>query len=209
MSDRFAGLQKLPQEPAARRLAATNVKLQADHGLPASATIPEVMAKLEEMEEYLDIITLFSASLPPREAVWYTCLAGRDIAGANPPQTLSTAEAWVFRPSDDTRRAARKALDAADFDDTCVHCASAAVYADGTLGPGELDQIEAPPNAISASIVAMNMLVLSANAENYHAWLQHLIDRAIDIAKGGNGQIDKPKAPTKEAAPEADKEVTA
>lgn len=198
MSARFENLKKLPAEPAARMLARTNTKLGTPLKTPASAPVSVVLAELEAAGAWLDILHLLAVAIPPREATWWACLAGRDLTGevkkADVPPPLAAAEAWVFQPSDDTRAAAKTAIDTVDPDDDTVYCAMAALYAAGTLGPGDMADYPAPPNAVSAMVQTMNMLSAKANKDRFDEHIQLLIDRGLDIARGGNGNVEAKEA---------------
>lgn len=192
MTKRFENLKKIPSEPAARMLAMANTKLQTPIVAPASAPIDVVLQELEAKAAKIDMLRLLSVALPPREATWWACLAGHDLIGVDPkmiPPPLACAERWVFKPTEENRIAARDAFETADMDDDTTYCAMAALYADGTLGPGDLNQTPAPPNGVSAAAFAMNLLSMKMNVERMQLHLDILIDRALDIARGGNGRV--------------------
>jgi hypothetical protein len=193
MSTRFENLKKVPPEPAAKLLANANTKLQTKHGLPASAPVSAVLAELERQAAKIDMLRLLSVVLPPREATWWACLAARDLVGPEAkqvPPPLAAAERWVFKPTQDNRTVVRQAYETAEQDDDTAYCAMAALYADGTLGPGDLNQLAAPPNGVSAAVFAMNLLAMRANVDRMQVYLDILIDRALDIGRGGNGKVE-------------------
>lgn len=192
MNKRFENLKKIPAEPAARMLAMANTKLQTPISAPASAAIDIVLKELDAKNAKIDILRLLSVALPPREATWWACLAGHDLIGPDPkivPPPLACAERWVFKPSEENRIAVRDAYETADMDDDTSFCAMAALYADGTLGPGDMNQTPAPPNGVSAAVFAMNLLSMKMNVERMQLHLDILIDRALDIARGGSGRV--------------------
>ncbi|WP_343079618.1 DUF6931 family protein [Ostreiculturibacter nitratireducens] len=188
MSDRFANLKKLPAAPAARLLASANAKLEAKLEAPASAPVATVLAELQDKEAWIDMLRLLAISLPSRECVWWACLAARDLVGENQTHCLKAAETWVFEPNDTNREKVRMALDNVDVDDDTALCATAALYAPGNMGSGDLAEYEAPPGAVSSCAFGINVISLS-KAEDLNSWTQHLIDRALDIARGGSGKI--------------------
>jgi hypothetical protein len=193
MSKRFENLKKIPPEPAAKMLAATNTKLQTKLALPASAPVGVVLAALEEKAAKIDMLRLISVILPPREATWWACLAARDLIGTEAkvvPPPLAAAERWVFKPTQENREVARQCFEGADQDDDTAYCAMAALYADGTLGPGEMNQHPAPPNGVSAAVFAMNLIAMRANVDRMQVYLDILIDRGLDIGRGGNGRVE-------------------
>jgi hypothetical protein len=191
MSKRFENLKKIPPEPAARMLALQNMKLQTKLDAPASASVQAVLEELEGKAAKFDILRVLAVALPPREATWWACLAGHDLIGPEPkvvPPPLASAERWVFKPTEENRIAARDAFETADMDDNTTFCAMAALYADGTLGPGDMNDTPAPPNGVSAAVFAMNLLSMNMNVETMDVHIETLIDRGLDIARGGNGR---------------------
>ncbi|MFN3825124.1 MAG: DUF6931 family protein [Pseudorhodobacter sp.] len=193
MSKRFENLKKIPPEPAARMLAMANTKLQTPVSAPASALVDVVFSELEQKAAQIDIMRLLAVALPPREATWWACLAARDLIGEEPktvPVPLACAERWVFKPTDENRIAARDAFETAEMEDDTTFCAMAALYADGTLGPGDMNDTPAPPNGVAAAVLAMNMIAARARADTFHSYVDLLIDRGLDIARGGNGRVN-------------------
>ncbi len=191
MSDRFSDLKKIPKEPAARMLARVHVKLATPVSAPVSAPVEVVLDELAGKEAWVDVLKLLAIALPAREAVWWACIAARDVVGHDKKATtpcLKASEAWVFDPTEKNREAARVSLDNVYIDDDTELCATAAMYAPGNMGPGDLADYPAPAGAVSSCAFGMNMVSLSA-ATDFDAHLQLLIDRAVDIARGGNGQL--------------------
>lgn len=195
MGERFEGLRKIPQEPAARLLAAAGVKLSTPVKAPATASVGAVLEELQGAGAFVDMLRLLAVALPPRERTWWACLAGRDLVGPQTdpvPRPLASAEAWVYRPSEETRAAAQLAADTAETGDDTALCASIAVMADGTLGTGDLAELEAPPGAAANMAFGINVMALDVLGNDIEASADLLIDRALDIARGGNGRIERP-----------------
>ncbi|MFP7675229.1 DUF6931 family protein [Marivita sp. S0852] len=198
MAGRFSNLSKVPDEPAAKLLAQQNIHLSADLSAPASASVEEVLDELAAKNADMDLLKCVAVILPPRERVWWACLAARDIVGEGPEnetRSLRAAEAWVFRPTDETRNEAIHSMEFAHIDDETVKCAMGVMYSDGTLGTGDMAQLEAPAGAGAIAAFAMNIEALTTRLDEYDTYLHELIDRGIDIARGGNG---KPKAQGKD-----------
>lgn len=201
MSEQFAELRKIPDEPVSRMLARVNATLSVAVDAPASAKTDVVLAKLAEKEAWVDIVRLLAIALPPREAIWWGCLAARDIVGEDAkdvPQCLGTSEAWVFKPNEANREAARASLDNVYVDDDTNLLATAVLYAPGNMGPGDMAKYPAPAGAVSSCVFGMNMVSLG-EAEDFNGHMQLLIARAVDIARGGNGRVPPPEAPAETA----------
>lgn len=190
--ERFENLKKIPEQPAARLLANANAKLAVTLSTPASASVPVVLAELEKLSEYVDMIRLLSVSLPPRECVWWACIAGRDLVGPNGKSPcLATAEAWVFEPTDDIRLRLQAVLETESSGDKAAPCATAAFYAPGNMGPGEMKDHPAPIGVVAACAFGINLQTLKLGPDP-DTRFKLVIDRALDIARGGNGKIELP-----------------
>jgi hypothetical protein len=194
MTERFKSLSKLPNQPAARLLAQANCKLQSQLVAPASASIETVLTELEGLKAYSDMLMLLACSLPARERVWWSCLAARDVIPdpARLPPPLAASEAWVFNPNTDNRQAAADAIGLAEVGDDTVHCASAVVWFDGTLGPADLAQFPAPAGAAEMSVFAMAVIAWCRDDVQMEAMGEVLVERALDIARGGSGNFAAP-----------------
>ncbi len=194
MSERFKSLSKMPNQPAARLLAQANCKLESQLEAPASASIETVLTELEGLKAYADMLMVLSCCLPPRERVWWSCLAARDVIPdpARLPPPLAASEAWVFNPNTDNRQAAADAIGLAEVGDDTVHCASAVVWFDGTLGPADLAQFPAPAGAAEMSVFAMAIIAWCRDDVQMDAMGEVLVERALDIARGGSGNFAAP-----------------
>jgi hypothetical protein len=192
MSDRFSGLTKLIKQPAARLLSHANAELDTEIAAPASASVEVVLAELEQKGALIDMMRLLSIALPARERVWWACLAARDTLapGAKVPPPLAAAEAWVFKPTEENRAVAHHAVQHASMKDDTKHCAMAVQFHDGTLGPGDLAQHAAPPGGSEVSAFAMNVVAIAKSGKPLNVFAGLLIDRALDIARGGSGRVE-------------------
>lgn len=189
---RFDALRKLSQEPAAKILAQANVVLQIPLTTPASAPSAQVLQALDAQNALIDMLQLLAHALPAREATWWACMSARDhITQQNGKLTpsIKAAEAWVLQPGEDTRTTARAALDSASNEDETVLCAMAASFADGTLGPGENEDYAAPPGAVGGAVFGMALIALFDDATDPDTHGPILLERALNIARGGNGQV--------------------
>ena len=200
MNARFSGLTKIPKQPAARLLSLANAELDTELAAPASAAVEVVLEELEQKGALIDMLRLLSVALPARERVWWSCLAARDTLkdGAKLPPPLAAAEAWVFKPTEENRAVAHHAVQHASMKDDTKHCAVAVQFHDGTLGPGDLAQHPAPPGGSEVSAFAMNVVAIGRSGKTLEVAAGLLIDRALDIARGGSGRVEAQR--TKEGA---------
>lgn len=193
MSERFAGLKKLRDKTAGELISGSRIPFKTKIESPRESDIATVLAEFDQKGAVVDMLALLSMALPPREAVWWACLAARDLypdGGPARSPCLEAAEAWVRKPAEDTQTAVRQALEKARPQDEGQGCATAAMFADGRLGPAELAQFDAPPDAFAMNVFATVVKSYTLDPPEVEAKGRLLIDRALDIARGGNGRVE-------------------
>ncbi len=193
MSERFKDMVKVPKEPVAKMLSQTNTRLTTPIDAPVASLPEEVLAELDGKGAMADVLRLLSIVLPPRERVWWACLAARDYIGPKSdkdPKSLVASEDWVFKPTEENRERARLSMDDAYIDDETVNIAMSVLYADGTLGPADMAEYPAPAGAAETFAFVMNIVALDKNSDRFEEYGQMLIDRAVDIGRGGSGRIE-------------------
>lgn len=187
---KFDDLVKIPDQPALRFLAVADLSLSEPVDLPAVASVGDMLQVLVDKEAYSDAIQLLAAALPVREAVWWGCLAGRDLhPGDTIPETLAAAEAWVFDPSEANLERAQAALEATEAKEPTSACANAVTMANGKVGPGLLAAVDAPVGASCLFVMSICLKAYKRAGGGKPAYQAMLVDRALDIARGGNGRI--------------------
>ncbi|MEM8591746.1 MAG: hypothetical protein AAGF13_04380, partial [Pseudomonadota bacterium] len=165
-------------------------KLKTALTAPASASVPTVMEELERAKAWIDMVRLFSVSLPAREVVWWACLAARDVLGKDHNSAcLKAAEAWVFEPNDNNRLHLNQIIETESSGDKASLCATAAYYAPGNMGLGDMANQPAPAGVVAACTFGMTLKTVKLSKDP-DARLRYAIDRAVDIARGGNGAIE-------------------
>jgi hypothetical protein len=199
MSDnkKFADLKKLSTEPLAQILTHATVRLKTKVNLPREAPAADYLPLLDEAGAPLDMLMALAYALPAREAVWWSCLATRhdmDKEEADASHPIKAAENWVFQPGEKNKKIADKVFKRAAGDDPAKLCVMAALYGDGKVDLGDDQQIDAPPYVTQSC--AYNALVGAASRaeEGLLERAAFLIEQGLDIAHGGNGQIEKPGA---------------
>lgn len=194
--DRYAGLKKLPEEPALKVISARKTKLTLPVETPGDIGFADLLSVLEERKDYQQALKVLAHSLPRREAVWWGCLGARDELGldaeASPPPALAAAEAWVLKPGEETRQSAHEVIEVEKAPKTARLIAMAAVYADGTMGPGVLADADAPPNAVGDLVFGIMLKAVYRAPEKAADNARLLLDRGLDIARGGNGKVAAP-----------------
>ena len=162
--------------------------------LQAETSPVEFLFLLLQQQLHPDAVRFMARALPKREAVWWACLCARStLSETSAPEyikALTVAEAWVYKPTEDNRRQANAAAQAAGFDNAVAWAAMAAFWSDGSMAPENLPVVPPADNLCSKAVSGAVMLAAVLKqpekaSEKYIFFLQ----QAVDIANGGNGQV--------------------
>ncbi len=162
--------------------------LQAD---PSSV---DFLQLLLQQQLYPDAVRFMARALPKREAVWWACLCARStLHETSAPEfinALTVAEAWVYKPTEDNRRQANAAAQAAGFDNAVAWAAMAAFWSDGSMAPENLPVVPPADNLCSKAVSGAVMLAaVLKQPEKAQDKYRFFLQQAVDIANGGNGQV--------------------
>jgi hypothetical protein len=125
-------------------------------------------ALLIERGHPTDAIRFLAHALPRREAVWWAWVCARKSAGATPPAPVKTAldvtEQWIVQPTEDHRRKALQAGEAARFSTAAGCAALAAFMTNGSLAPPDAPVVP-PGEFLYAKAVAGSVTVAAVATE--------------------------------------------
>ncbi|MBL4805921.1 MAG: hypothetical protein JKY31_01375 [Rhodobacteraceae bacterium] len=195
----FAGLVKLENRSAGEVVRLGKAKFPFRPETKPDDPVEKLIEELVAQNLMIDALKILALALPPREGVWWGCLAARDTTMIDGKKTkaLDAAEAWVFKPSQEAKKALEPhALDPGEADAMVAEAAFSVPLPDDEEPP------TAPP-------MLVGLLIFSAQLKSFFAFDQPdeisqqgqlLLARGLDIAKGGNGQIGE-DADAKEDAP--------
>ncbi|MCC7429181.1 MAG: hypothetical protein IT557_20005 [Alphaproteobacteria bacterium] len=171
---------------------------------PAKALIPQFPAPgpfLQalsggDVNALIDGVRWLAHGLMKREAVWWACLAGRlgvtlkGEAAITPPDmaALVAAETWVFKPTEENRRAAWAKAQATEFASPQAWAAVAAFWSGGSMSPPDLPAVPPPDFACGRAVSGAVMIAAVTNPEAHLDNYRKLLAAGIDIAAGGNGR---------------------
>ena len=85
MPGRFEKLVKMPADPVAKLLSRANVILKTPLEAPPTAQAGAVLEELDRKGALVDLLRVLAVLLPPRERVWWACLAARRWGGGVAP----------------------------------------------------------------------------------------------------------------------------
>lgn len=165
-------------------------------------TAPENMTPASFLEQLLskslfnDAVQFLAFALPKREAVWWACLCARsELREPTPPPVLAAleaAEAWVYRPTDENRRAAMERAQATKFDAPGVWAAVAAFWSGSSLAPADLPAVSPAPHLTGVAVSgALTLAAVQTEPALADKKRQRYIDMAVDIANGGSGRLER------------------
>src|SRR5215510_2858278 len=115
-----------------------------------------------EKAQFVDAVRYLANALLQREAVWWACIAARAALGSAKRPTdldsVTAAEAWVYKPTEENRRAAMTKAQATQFDTPCAWAAVAAFWSGGSMAPPDVPVVPPPPFLIGRAVSGAVML---------------------------------------------------
>lgn len=157
------------------------------------AAAPALFEAMVAQGLYVDAIRFLARGLPKREAVWWACLCARDRL---PPEAspviqaaLKAAEDWVYKPTEENRRAAMAKAEAAQFDTPSSWAAVGAFWSGGSMSPVG-NPVVPPGEHLTGLAVAGSIMLAAAQTEPQHATerYQQFLAYGANIARGGRGR---------------------
>lgn len=187
MNSAFTGLVKIEKRSAGEVVRLGKVKFPFRPETKPDDPVAKLIEELVAQNLMMDALKMLSLALPPREGVWWGCLAARDmLAPDQKTKALTAAEAWVFKPGQETKKALEPfALDSESADTLMCEAGFNVPLPDDEVPP------TGPPHL-------PGLLIFSAQLQSFFdhdhpddisRQGQLLLGRGLDIAKGGNGQV--------------------
>jgi hypothetical protein len=155
--------------------------------------------KLVEEDRLQEASRFLAHALPKREAVWWACLCAREALPDGGDETaeglLKLAESWVRKPTDENRRSAMAAAEAAGFDSPASWAAVAAFWSGDSLAPADSPAVAPSDELTGTAVAATTMLAAFAgdpatSPDRFREFLKN----GMDVAKGGSGRGEDPMA---------------
>ncbi len=158
-------------------------------------TPAELLDRLIADDELHEATRFLAHALPKREAVWWACLCARSVlpADAKPEveDILKIAETWVYKPTEENRRAAMASAEAVGFDAPASWAAVAAFWSGGSMAPPEAPPV-APGDELTGTAVSAAVMIAALQTEPERAQEKYrqFLDQGIDVANGGSGRSE-------------------
>jgi hypothetical protein len=183
------GLVKVTAKTAAEVCQHFKLEEEAQKLLRDGQTPAQFLDTLIAKQQFPDAVRFLAHALPKREAVWWACQCSRAVAGPNPPPkiaaALQTAEKWVADPSEENRRAAMPAAEAAELKTPAGCAAVATFWSGGSLGPPNVPVVP-PGEYLTAHGVAVAVILAAVQTEPQKAPEKYkkFLAQGIEVAKG-------------------------
>lgn len=155
----------------------------ATDGTPPDRFLDRLIA--EELVE--DALSFLAYALPRREALWWGLRCVREITPPEPPPeigaALASVDAWVGKPSDELRRAAMKAAEAATYATPAGCLALAVFFSEGSMAPADCPPVPVGEWFCARTIAATVLLGSLANGpDKARKTAQGFADVGIEVA---------------------------
>ena len=154
--------------------------------------------KLVEEDRLQEASRFLAHALPKREAVWWACLCAREAlpdGDKTAEDLLKLAETWVRKPSDENRRAAMAAAEAAGFDSPASWAAVAAFWSGESLAPEDMPPVAPSDELTGTAVAAATMLAaFSGDPATSPDRFRQYLKNGMDVAQGGSGRGGDPTA---------------
>jgi len=186
--------RKLDAADLDKVLAVSRLKPRAMALIAGCRTVPDALQSLQDGGMPRQAVRLVAHGLPAREAVWWACMCARHTAPVTLADTdrlaLESAEAWVRRPSDETKQAATIRAEAAGAKSPEVWAAMAVAWSGAAATPPDPRRRspsgKVPGTAVVSSVVQAS---LRQTPKASQARLQRFLESGRDIASGGSGRL--------------------
>jgi hypothetical protein len=189
-----ASFKKVPQAQAVEIvIGAPGLGVEAAGLFTPGKTPRAFLDELKMRTLHGDAVRFLAHALPKREAVWWACVCARDTLSEATPEPVSTAlsaaEEWVFRPTEENRRAAMERANSVGFKTPSGWAAVAAFWSGGSMAPPDAPAVP-PGETLTASAAAGAILLAAVQTEPERAAEKfgRFLDYGYDIADGGNGR---------------------
>lgn len=149
---------------------------------------------LTSADKWPDAVKVMAHALPKREAVWWACICARnmEVLAKNKEEALAlkAAEKWVYKPTEENRRKAFLQAQKGDAPSVGTLSSLAAACSGGKLSLGEGQSADLDDSAVPQ--IVSTVVIISATekeADQTNQILNSFLQKGIDIACGGNGQV--------------------
>ena len=153
----------------------------------------DFLSTMLQQKDFADAIHFMACGLPKRESIWWSCVCTRvlcsDTLSAKEQSALEAVETWVKRPNEDYRYATEFLNEDLKYQSPVGWSAQAVFWSGDNIVARDKPKV-APSDYLFANAVhgAIQLAVVQQPKQLEQRY-KECIKRGIDIANGGNGQV--------------------
>ena len=150
-------------------------------------SVDQYVKLLVQKKEYVDAIRVLAYALPKLQAIAWANTCAQQFSGPQPSDKSKAAIAavskWLAEPTDENRRAAKKAAEAAEFNTPAGSSALAVFLSGGSIAPADMPLVEAQETMMPNSVFnAVMLAALSQEPEKAEEKYKHFIAEGQKLA---------------------------
>jgi len=144
--------------------------------------------------QFADAVRFLAHAMGRRECVWWACVCNRLVLDASTPPAaaaaLVAAETWCYQPTEENRRAAHAAAEAATLDHPPSLAAMGAFFSGGSIAPAHVTQPVPPGPFHTARMVAGSIILCAVKREPQRAPERYrvFLAKGVEIANTAAAQ---------------------
>jgi hypothetical protein len=143
---------------------------------------------------FADAVRFLAHAMGRRECVWWACVCNRLVLDPSMPPAavaaLVAAETWCYQPTEEHRRAAHAAAEAATLDHPPALAAMGAFFSGGSIAPAHVAQPVPPGPFHTARMVAGAVILCAVKREPQRApeRFRAFLAKGVEIANSAAAQ---------------------
>lgn len=162
-----------------------------DEGREILEGAPDLKAGVQALvdgERFADAVAVLAHALPDREGVGWAWVCAREATPKDSPDeiegVLKATRAWIQDPSEEARRAAMAASEAAGLETSAGFTGLAAFFCGESIGPPDLDPVP-PPQGMVGTLVTACIAIAAAEGEpeEVEGQLSRFAGRGMELAE--------------------------
>jgi hypothetical protein len=166
--------------------------------LAAGQTPGAYIDALAAAGQFADAVRFLAHAMGRRECVWWACVCNRLVLDPSTPPVataaLVAAETWCYQPTEEHRRAAHAAAEAATLDHPPSLAAMGAFFSGGSVAPANVPQPVPPGPFHTARMVAGSVILCAVKREPQRAPERYrtFLAQGVEIANSAAAQAGRP-----------------
>ncbi len=153
-------------------------------------TPQKLISRLEQDQNYSDLVLFLAHALPPREGIGWALSCNKEISDQRAPyetRALAAAQAWCINPCEQNRRHAEKAAQKAKLQTAPGWVAQAVFWSGGSMTAPDTPVVPPPPWLYCQAVAgAVNLAAILPDGQKAAQLYPVFIQKALSIAQGNS-----------------------